>query len=160
MGLFSRRRAPAAAIARPNGRPQPQLDNAESSDVPVPVPALVAMDDDENALPAAVAATKTQTASLSKQSNTTTSRSLFPSKAKIPDKRQEPPSVTKKNPAAESSRETTKNPVKMSSRPMSDEEAVAAADKEMEARANRAKELLSQRYVGLKRQQVRRSHCS
>jgi hypothetical protein len=43
----------------------------------------------------------------------------------------------------------------MSARPMSDEEAVAAADKEMEARANRAKELLSQRYVGLKRQQVR-----
>ena len=41
--------------------------------------------------------------------------------------------------------------------PMSDEEAVAAADKEMEARANRAKELLSQRYVGLKRQQVRPS---
>lgn len=42
----------------------------------------------------------------------------------------------------------------MSSRPISDEEAVAAADKEMEERANRAKELLSQRYVGLKRQQV------
>mmetsp|Transcript_7241 Transcript_7241/g.17701 ORF Transcript_7241/g.17701 Transcript_7241/m.17701 type:complete len:541 (+) Transcript_7241:213-1835(+) len=41
----------------------------------------------------------------------------------------------------------------MSSRPISDEEAVAAADKEMEERANRAKELLSQRYVGLKRQQ-------
>ena len=36
-----------------------------------------------------------------------------------------------------------------------DEEAVAAADKEMEERANRAKELLSQRYVGLKRDQVR-----
>ena len=43
----------------------------------------------------------------------------------------------------------------MSSRPISDEEAVAAADKEMEERANRAKELLSRRYVGLKRQQVR-----
>ena len=47
----------------------------------------------------------------------------------------------------------------MSARPppsnISDEEAVAAADKEMEERANRAKELLSQRYVGLKRQQVR-----
>ena len=42
----------------------------------------------------------------------------------------------------------------MSSRPISDEEAVAAADKEMEERANRAKALLSQRYVGLKRQQV------
>ena len=42
----------------------------------------------------------------------------------------------------------------MSSRPITDEEAVAAADKEMEERANRAKELLSQRYVGLKRQQV------
>ncbi len=42
------------------------------------------------------------------------------------------------------------------SRPISDEEeAVAAADKEMEERANRAKALLSQRYVGLKRQQVR-----
>jgi hypothetical protein len=41
------------------------------------------------------------------------------------------------------------------SRPISDEEeAVAAADKEMEERANRAKALLSQRYVGLKRQQV------
>ena len=37
---------------------------------------------------------------------------------------------------------------------MSDEEAVAAADKEMEERANRAKELLSRRYVGLKRHQV------
>lgn len=36
-----------------------------------------------------------------------------------------------------------------------DEEAVAAADKEMEERANRAKELLSQRYKGLKTQQVR-----
>lgn len=46
----------------------------------------------------------------------------------------------------------------MSSHPISDEEAVAAADKEMEARANRAKELLSQRYVGLKRQQVRAEH--
>lgn len=45
----------------------------------------------------------------------------------------------------------------MASRPISDEEAVAAADKEMEERANRAKELLSQRYVGLKRQQVRLS---
>ena len=33
-------------------------------------------------------------------------------------------------------------------------EAVAAADKEMEERANRAKELLSRRYVGLKRHQV------
>ena len=43
----------------------------------------------------------------------------------------------------------------MASRPISDEDAVAAADKEMEERANRAKELLSQRYVGLKRQQVR-----
>jgi hypothetical protein len=36
-----------------------------------------------------------------------------------------------------------------------DEDAVAAADKEMEERANRAKELLSQRYRGLKKQQVR-----
>mmetsp|Transcript_23924 Transcript_23924/g.26674 ORF Transcript_23924/g.26674 Transcript_23924/m.26674 type:complete len:549 (-) Transcript_23924:176-1822(-) len=44
----------------------------------------------------------------------------------------------------------------MSSRPITDEEAVAAADKEMEERANRAKELLSQRYVGLKQQQVAR----
>jgi hypothetical protein len=35
-----------------------------------------------------------------------------------------------------------------------DEEAVARADKEMEERANRAKELLSQRYRGLKTQQV------
>jgi len=44
----------------------------------------------------------------------------------------------------------------MPSRPISDEEAVAAADKEMEERANRAKELLSRRYVGLKRQQEAR----
>ena len=42
----------------------------------------------------------------------------------------------------------------MSSRPITDEEAVAAADKVMEERANRAKELLSRRYTGLKRQQV------
>lgn len=35
-----------------------------------------------------------------------------------------------------------------------DDDAVAAADKEMEERANRAKELLSQRYKGLKNQQV------
>eukprot|EP00529_Nitzschia_sp_RCC80_P012261 CAMPEP_0113509540 /NCGR_PEP_ID=MMETSP0014_2-20120614/37636_1 /TAXON_ID=2857 /ORGANISM="Nitzschia sp." /LENGTH=570 /DNA_ID=CAMNT_0000405389 /DNA_START=143 /DNA_END=1855 /DNA_ORIENTATION=+ /assembly_acc=CAM_ASM_000159 len=39
---------------------------------------------------------------------------------------------------------------------MNDAEAVAAADKEMEERANRAKELLSQRYVGLKRTQEAR----
>lgn len=44
----------------------------------------------------------------------------------------------------------------MSAHPITDEEAVAAADKEMEERANRAKELLSNRYVGLKRQQVRK----
>lgn len=45
----------------------------------------------------------------------------------------------------------------MSSHPhpsITDEEAVAAADKEMEERANRAKALLSQRYVGLKKSQV------
>ena len=36
-----------------------------------------------------------------------------------------------------------------------DDEAVAAADKEMEERANRAKEVLSQRYTGLRVQQVR-----
>jgi hypothetical protein len=42
----------------------------------------------------------------------------------------------------------------MSGQPITDEDAVAAADKEMEERANRAKELLSQRYVGLKRAQV------
>jgi len=36
-----------------------------------------------------------------------------------------------------------------------DDDAVAAADKEMEMRANRAKELLSQRYKGLKSHQVR-----
>lgn len=41
----------------------------------------------------------------------------------------------------------------MSSRPISDEEAVARADKEMEERANRAKELLSNRFTGLKRRQ-------
>ena len=43
----------------------------------------------------------------------------------------------------------------MSARPISDDEAVARADKEMEERANRAKELLSNRFVGLKRHQVR-----
>jgi hypothetical protein len=43
----------------------------------------------------------------------------------------------------------------MSSNNQIDEEAVAAADKEMEERANRAKDLLSQRYKGLKTQQVR-----
>ena len=52
----------------------------------------------------------------------------------------------------------------MASRPpppnMNDAEAVAAADKEMEERANRAKELLSQRYVGLKRSQVRAKCCT
>jgi hypothetical protein len=37
------------------------------------------------------------------------------------------------------------------------EDAVAAADKEMEERANRAKELLANRYHGLKNQQVRTS---
>ena len=42
----------------------------------------------------------------------------------------------------------------MASQPFS-EDAVAAADKEMEERANRAKELLSRRYHGLKNQQVR-----
>jgi hypothetical protein len=42
----------------------------------------------------------------------------------------------------------------MSAHPITDEEAVAAADKEMEERANRAKALLSQRYVGLKKSQV------
>lgn len=36
-----------------------------------------------------------------------------------------------------------------------DDEAVVAADKEMEQKANRAKDLLSQRYKGLKNQQVR-----
>ena len=40
-----------------------------------------------------------------------------------------------------------------------DEDAVAAADKEMEERANRAKDLLSQRYKGLKSQQVCLSIC-
>lgn len=38
-----------------------------------------------------------------------------------------------------------------------DDDAVAAADKEMEERANRAKELLAQRYKGLKTHQVRNS---
>ena len=38
--------------------------------------------------------------------------------------------------------------------PLSDDDAVAAADKEMEERANRAKALLSSRYKGLKTQQV------
>jgi hypothetical protein len=39
--------------------------------------------------------------------------------------------------------------------PLDDDAAVAAADKEMEERANRAKALLSQRYHGLKKHQVR-----
>lgn len=38
--------------------------------------------------------------------------------------------------------------------PLSDDDAVAAADKEMEERANRAKALLSNRYKGLKTAQV------
>ena len=42
----------------------------------------------------------------------------------------------------------------MPSHHLNDEAAVAAADKEMEERANRAKELLSKRYHGLKRHQV------
>lgn len=41
----------------------------------------------------------------------------------------------------------------MASHPL-DDEAVAAADKEMEERANRAKELLANRYHGLKSHQV------
>jgi len=41
------------------------------------------------------------------------------------------------------------------SQPPIDDAAVAAADKEMEERANRAKELLSMRYKGLKTHQVR-----
>jgi hypothetical protein len=41
------------------------------------------------------------------------------------------------------------------SAPPLDEDAVAAADKEMEERANRAKALLSNRYKGLKTAQVR-----
>lgn len=40
-----------------------------------------------------------------------------------------------------------------------DEDKIALADKEMEERANRAKDLLSQRYKGLKSQQVS-SLCS
>lgn len=43
--------------------------------------------------------------------------------------------------------------------PILDEDAVAAADKEMEERANRAKELLSQRHKGLRVQQVSSSGC-
>ena len=39
-----------------------------------------------------------------------------------------------------------------------DDEAMAAADKEMEERANRVKHLLSQRYQGLKNDQVRLRH--
>lgn len=39
-----------------------------------------------------------------------------------------------------------------------DDEAMAAADKEMEERANRVKHLLSQRYQGLKNDQVRFLH--
>jgi len=41
-----------------------------------------------------------------------------------------------------------------SNQPPIDDAAVAEADKEMEERANRAKELLSQRYRGLKAHQV------
>jgi hypothetical protein len=36
------------------------------------------------------------------------------------------------------------------------DDAIASADKEMEERAKRAKELLSQRYRGLRNEQVRR----
>jgi len=43
----------------------------------------------------------------------------------------------------------------MASQQAFSEDAVAAADKEMEERANRAKELLSRRYHGLKNHQVR-----
>ena len=38
------------------------------------------------------------------------------------------------------------------------EDAVAAADKEMEERAARAKALLSNRYKGLRTEQVRKTH--
>ena len=41
-----------------------------------------------------------------------------------------------------------------------DDDAVAAADKEMEERANRAKELLSGRYKGMKVQQVGFDHAN
>jgi hypothetical protein len=45
--------------------------------------------------------------------------------------------------------------------PIIDDEAVAAADKEMEERANRAKELLSQRYDSIRQHQVRKkSSCT
>ena len=42
----------------------------------------------------------------------------------------------------------------MNNHPITDDDAVAQADKEMEERANRAKAILSQRYVGLKQSQV------
>jgi len=42
----------------------------------------------------------------------------------------------------------------MATRAPIDDDAVAAADKEMEDKANRAKELLSQRYRGLRKSQV------
>ena len=42
----------------------------------------------------------------------------------------------------------------MNNHPIPDDDAVAQADKEMEERANRAKAILSQRYVGLKKSQV------
>ena len=44
--------------------------------------------------------------------------------------------------------------LRMSHMTSHDDEAMAAADKEMEERANRAKQLLSQRYKGLKTDQV------
>jgi hypothetical protein len=47
------------------------------------------------------------------------------------------------------------HPQMVATTPIIDEDAVAAADKEMEERANRAKELLSQRHKGLRVQQVR-----
>lgn len=48
----------------------------------------------------------------------------------------------------------------MSRIPTQEDEVMAAADKEMEERANRAKQLLSQRYKGLRNDQVRITQCS
>jgi hypothetical protein len=57
-------------------------------------------------------------------------------------------------------RKSTKSATKMSSRHHKKEDDVALADKEMEERANRAKELLSMRYKGMRHEQVSRFKTS
>lgn len=49
---------------------------------------------------------------------------------------------------------STISPLKMSARVSDHDEAMATADKQMEERANRARQLLSERYRGLRNDQV------